>query len=52
MRLLVPMSLLSFEYVVKNTWKWLIPLLIVLLLTAYIPDVTLFLPRLFGLIKP
>lgn len=41
-----------FEYVVKNTWKWLIPLLIVLLLTAYIPDVTLFLPRLFGLIKP
>ena len=41
-----------FEYVVKNTWKWLIPLLIVMLLTAYIPDVTLFLPRLFGLIKP
>ena len=41
-----------FEYVVKNTWKWFIPLRIVLLLTAYIPDVTLFLPRLFGLIKP
>jgi tripartite ATP-independent transporter DctM subunit len=42
---------LSFEYVVKNTCKWLVPLFIALLMVTFIPELTLFLPRLFGLIK-
>ena len=40
----------TFEYVVKNTWKWLIPLIGVLMLVSYIPAVTLWLPSLFGLV--
>ena len=40
----------TFEYVVKNTWKWLLPLLGVLLLVSYVPAVTLWLPSMFGLI--
>lgn len=39
----------TFEYVVKNTYKWLIPLILVLLMVSYIPVVTLGLPTLFGL---
>lgn len=41
----------SFEYVVKNTYKWLVPLCIALLMVTFIPEITLFLPRLFGLIQ-
>lgn len=41
----------TFEYVVKNTYKWLVPLVIVLLLVSYVPAVTLGIPSLLGLIK-
>ncbi len=39
----------SFEYVVKNTYKWLIPLVIALFLVTYVPAVTLWLPSLMGI---
>ncbi|MGI6777879.1 MAG: TRAP transporter large permease [Acetivibrionales bacterium] len=39
----------SFEYVVKCTYKWLLPLLIVLLLVTYVSGVTMWLPTLMGL---
>jgi tripartite ATP-independent transporter DctM subunit len=41
----------SFEFVVKNTYKWIIPLAISLLLVAYIPPITMWFPRFVGLIK-
>lgn len=41
----------TFEYVVKNTYKWLVPLVIVLLLVSYVPAVTLGVPSLLGMIK-
>lgn len=41
----------TFEYVVKNTYKWLLPLILVLLLVSYVPVVTLGMPSLFGLIR-
>jgi tripartite ATP-independent transporter DctM subunit len=40
-----------FEYVVKNTYKWLIPLVISLFLVTYIPALTMWLPGLMGLAK-
>jgi len=39
------------EHVVKSTYKWLIPLFIVLLMVTFIPEVTLWIPRLAGLIR-
>lgn len=41
---------LPFEYVVKNTYKWLLPLIICLLVVSFVPPVVTFLPRLFGMI--
>lgn len=41
---------LPFEYVVKNTYKWLLPLVIALLIVSYVPPVVTFLPSLFGMI--
>lgn len=38
-----------FDYVVKNSYKWLFPLLVALLIVSYVPPVVLFLPRLFGM---
>lgn len=40
----------SFEYVVKCTYRWLLPLLVTLAMVAYIPAVTLWLPRYLNLI--
>lgn len=39
-----------FDYVVKCTWKWLIPLFICLFLVSVFPEIVLFLPRLAGII--
>ena len=39
-----------FDYVVKCTWKWLIPLFICLFLVSVFPEIVLFLPRLSGII--
>jgi tripartite ATP-independent transporter DctM subunit len=39
-----------FDYVVKNSYKWLFPLLVALLIVSYVPPVVLFLPRLFGMV--
>jgi TRAP-type C4-dicarboxylate transport system permease large subunit len=39
---------ISFEKLVKATLIFLIPLIIVLFLLAFIPEIVLFLPRLFG----
>lgn len=41
---------LPFEYVVKKTYKWLIPLVIALLIVTFVPGVVTFLPGLLGLI--
>ena len=41
---------LPFEYVVKNTYKWLLPLAIALLIVSFCPPVVTFLPELFGMI--
>lgn len=41
---------LPFEHVVKNTVRWLIPLLIALLVVSFVPPVVTFLPTLFGMI--
>ena len=41
---------LPFEHVVKNTYKWLLPLVICLLVVSFCPPVVTFLPKLFGMI--
>lgn len=40
---------IPFTQVVRGTFPFLIPLIIALLLVTYIPSISLFLPRLFGL---
>lgn len=40
---------MPFEYVVKNTCRWLIPLMIALVIVSFVPPVVTFLPTLFGL---
>lgn len=40
---------LPFEYVVKNTYRWLLPLVIALLIVSFVPQVVMFLPQLLGL---
>ncbi len=41
---------LPFEYVVKNTVRWLIPLILALLVVSFVPLTVTFLPSLFGMI--
>ncbi len=41
----------SFGHVVKNTWSWLIPLFISLIIITYSPNLVLWFPRLLGLIS-
>jgi len=38
----------SFEGALKQVWQFLIPLFVTLFLTTYIPDLVLWLPRVFG----
>lgn len=40
---------LSFEYVVKNTYRWLLPLMIELVIVSFVPPVVTFLPTLLGM---
>lgn len=39
-----------FSYVVQNTWRWLIPLFVCLVIVSVFPETVLWLPRLFGMI--
>lgn len=40
-----------FEYVVRNTYRWLVPLVICLALVALVPALTLGIPRYFNFIR-
>lgn len=49
--MLTTVTNMPFERVVKNTYRWLFPLTVCLAIVAVIPGVTLWIPRMVGLIR-